>query len=159
MYFKQSMGFWYKQKASPAKYALVSSQISAIVWNTSFKFRESEKADLDSYFIKIFLFQVKSMRNWYDWERFLLHCKCTFNTRFLQNTLLLKTNSLCFKNCQVQSVSIFTLPCGVIVWNGLVGDFTFHMVKVPSEWLQMNCLPSWCQATEWIAYARESRTT
>lgn len=34
---------------------------------------------------------------------------------------------------------------------GLAGDFIFHMVSVPSEWLQINCFPSWCQATEWIA--------
>lgn len=47
------------------------------------------------------------------------------------------------------------LPCGVIVCIGLAGDLTFHIVKVPSEWLQINCFPSWCQATEWIAYGRQ----
>lgn len=46
------------------------------------------------------------------------------------------------------------LPCGVIVCTGLAGDLTFHIVKVPSEWLQINCFPSWCQATEWIAYKK-----
>lgn len=45
-----------------------------------------------------------------------------------------------------------SLPWGVMVCTGLAGDLTFHMVKVPSEWLQINCFPSWCQATEWIAY-------
>lgn len=44
------------------------------------------------------------------------------------------------------------LPCGVMVWAGLAGARTFHVVSVPSEWLHTNCFPSWCQATEWIAY-------
>lgn len=43
------------------------------------------------------------------------------------------------------------LPCGVMICAGLGGDLTFHVVRVPSEWLQTNCLPSWCQATEWMA--------
>lgn len=34
---------------------------------------------------------------------------------------------------------------------GLVVFLRFHMVRLPSEWLHMNCLPSWCQPTEWIA--------
>lgn len=28
----------------------------------------------------------------------------------------------------------------------------FHIVRLPSEWLHMNCFPSWCQLTEWIAW-------
>lgn len=47
---------------------------------------------------------------------------------------------------------VCALPCGVIVCTGLPWPRTFHMVRLPSEWLQMNCLPSWCQATEWIAW-------
>lgn len=50
-----------------------------------------------------------------------------------------------------------SLPCGVIVCTGLPWPLTFHMVRVPSEWLQMNCLPSWCQATEWMAWERKGR--
>lgn len=45
-----------------------------------------------------------------------------------------------------------SLPCGVMIWAGLAGARTFHVVSVPSEWLHTNCFPSWCQATEWIAY-------
>jgi len=45
-----------------------------------------------------------------------------------------------------------SLPCGVMIWAGLAGMRTFHVVSVPSEWLHTNCFPSWCQATEWIAY-------
>lgn len=43
------------------------------------------------------------------------------------------------------------LPCGVMICAGLAGTRIFHVVRVPSEWLQTNCFPSWCQATEWIA--------
>lgn len=42
-------------------------------------------------------------------------------------------------------------PCGKVTWKGLVVFLRFHMVKLPSEWLHMNCLPSWCQPTEWMA--------
>lgn len=49
------------------------------------------------------------------------------------------------------------LPCGVMICAGLAGDFTFHVVRVPSEWLQTNCLPSWCQATEWMALKTQHR--
>lgn len=50
------------------------------------------------------------------------------------------------------------LPCGIVVWKGLLGLFRFHKVRLPSEWLHINCFPSWCQATEWIAYGNEWRT-
>lgn len=43
------------------------------------------------------------------------------------------------------------VPCGVMICAGLAGALTFHVVRVPSEWLQTNCFPSWCQATEWMA--------
>lgn len=51
------------------------------------------------------------------------------------------------------------LPCGVMICAGLAGALIFHVVRVPSEWLQTNCLPSWCQATEWIALKTHSSTS
>lgn len=42
-------------------------------------------------------------------------------------------------------------PWGKVTWNGLVVFLRFHSVRLPSEWLHMNCFPSWCQLTEWMA--------
>ena len=49
-------------------------------------------------------------------------------------------------------------PCGVMVWIGLAVTRTFHVVRVPSEWLHTNCFPSWCQATEWMACSTHRHT-
>lgn len=56
-----------------------------------------------------------------------------------------------------KGVCFGSLPCGVMIWAGLAGARTFHVVSVPSEWLHTNCFPSWCQATEWIAYRPNKR--
>lgn len=61
--------------------------------------------------------------------------------------------------CQINSASFAAMllkafgssPWGKVIWMGLVVFLRFHMVRLPSEWLHMNCLPSWCQPTEWIA--------
>lgn len=45
----------------------------------------------------------------------------------------------------------FNSPWGKVTWNGLVVFLRFHIVRLPSEWLHMNCFPSWCQLTEWMA--------
>lgn len=45
-----------------------------------------------------------------------------------------------------------------MIWAGLAGVRMFQMVRVPSEWLQTNCLPSWCQATEWMACGHNKHT-
>lgn len=58
----------------------------------------------------------------------------------------------CVRVCIYKTVCMQQLvPCGVMICAGLAGALTFHVVRVPSEWLQTNCFPSWCQATEWIA--------
>lgn len=69
-----------------------------------------------------------------------------------KNTLGFASTCLCVYMQYKQMVCIQRfLPCGVMICAGLAGDLTFHVVRVPSEWLQTNCLPSWCQATEWMA--------
>lgn len=47
--------------------------------------------------------------------------------------------------------SVCVSPWGKVTWNGLVVFLRFHSVRLPSEWLHMNCFPSWCQLTEWMA--------
>lgn len=69
-----------------------------------------------------------------------------------KNTLGFTSTCLCVYIQHKQMVCIQQfLPCGVMICAGLAGALTFHVVRVPSEWLQTNCLPSWCQATEWMA--------
>lgn len=80
-----------------------------------------------------------------DTEDFAIKCAS-------RNTLGFTSTCLCVYIQYKQMVCIQQfLPCGVMICAGLAGDLTFHVVRVPSEWLQTNCLPSWCQATEWMA--------
>lgn len=78
--------------------------------------------------------------------------------RASKNTLGFASTRLCvyIQYKQMGCIQQF-LPCGVMICAGLAGDLTFHVVRVPSEWLQTNCLPSWCQATEWMALKRQHR--
>lgn len=63
---------------------------------------------------------------------------------FLPNTLippvLLQVKALYLQSLFL--LKAYTLPCGIVVWKGRLGLFRFHKVKLPSEWLHMNCLPS-----------------
>ena len=58
-------------------------------------------------------------------------------------------------NCRKRDKAVSTisiLPCGVIILHGLPDARIFQVVRLPSVWLAINCLPSCCHDTDLNAW-------